>query len=138
MLRMLIIILLAPLLAACEFQTFKSSVAGSCGVFERPPYAVRGKTAYDQNVADNFVESGVAGCNWKRPSPRPASLDAAPDRKVAPAPVKRRSLVKRIRDRILPPKVETPPPVVVAPPAAEPEPPPAPRRPIDELLRPSR
>lgn len=132
-----------PMLGGC-MQTFQSSVAGSCGVFERPPYAVLGKTRYDQDVADKFVESGVAGCNWKRPAVRPASLDVpAKGRAIAPAPVKRKSIMKRIRDRVLPPKVEAPAaavpppaPVVVAPEPATP--PPAPRRPIDELLRPQR
>ncbi len=142
-LRLCAILLAALSLVGC--QTTGSSVAGSCKVFERPPYAVLGKTAYDQNVADNFIESGVAGCNWKRPAARPASLDVAPGRKAMPAPVKRRSFVNRIRDRILPPKVEPPAPAEVMPAApvvAAPEPvappPPAPRRPIDELLRPSR
>jgi hypothetical protein len=140
-LRAIAVLAALPVLGGC-MQTFKSSVAGSCGVFERPPYAVLGKTRYDQDVADKFVESGVAGCSWKRPAARPASLDALVRRKATAAPVKRKSFVKRIRDRILPPKVETPAPVEVPVPTAAPDPvpPPAlpPRRPIDELLRPSR
>jgi hypothetical protein len=130
-----------PLLGGC-MQHFQSSVAGTCKVFERPPYAVRGATSYDQNVADKFVESGVAGCNWRRPAARPASLDVPAKRKAVATPVKRKSFVKRIRDRILPPKVGTPAPAEIPVPtgAPDPVPPPplAPRRPIDELLRPSR
>ena len=140
MLRLLSIVLAAPLLSGC-MQHFQSSIAGTCKVFERPPYAVRGATPYDQNVADNFVEGGVAACNWKRPAPRPASLDApVKGGAVAVVPVKRKGFIKRIRDRVLPARAEppaavsAPAPVVAAPePAA---PPPAPRRPIDELLRP--
>jgi hypothetical protein len=83
--RLVMLLPLGLLLGGCEWQTFKSSVAGSCAVFERPPYAVRGKAAYDQDVVDNFVESGVAGCNWTRPAPRPPQLDAPAGRKVAVA-----------------------------------------------------
>jgi hypothetical protein len=137
------IVLLALPLGGCEFQTFKSSVAGSCAVFERPPYAVRGKTPYDQGVADNFVESGVAGCNWPRPAARPAELDApAPARKVV-TPANKRGVLKRIRDRVAHPftaPVAPVAPFVPSPPlAAEPasiERPPKPRDPIDELLHP--
>jgi hypothetical protein len=129
----LLLALVAPLLGACEH--LRGSVAGSCSVFERPPYVVQGKTAYDQGVADNFVESGVAGCHWKRPAPRPASIDAAPGRKVMPQ-AKRRGLIKRIRDRVLPARVESAPaPAVVTPAPIAPAPLP-PRRPIDELLDP--
>jgi hypothetical protein len=144
-LRTLIILLVLPL-AGCDWQTFKSSVAGSCAVFERPPYAVLGKTSYDQGVADNFVESGVAGCNWQRPAARPASLDAAV-RQKAPALKKKRGLIKRIKERVWPraaaPVVVVPEPPVVAPIAAEPAPPaappppPPPRSAVDELLSPN-
>jgi hypothetical protein len=143
------LLLLAPLLGGCDLQTLKGSVAGSCAVFERPPYAVRGKTTYDQNVADNFVESGVGGCNWQRPAPRPAALDSpARQSKVTPPPAKRRGLLKRIRDRVLPAKPAEPSfPHQAAPIEPVPEPPavglplPAPqvierRDPIDELLYP--
>lgn len=143
--RILILLLLAPLLAGC-MQTLGGSVAGSCAVFERPPYAVKGKTSYDQNVADNFVESGVAGCSWNRPAARPASLDAPVYRKAAvPAQAKKRGLLKRIKDRVVHPFSAPVAPVVLSPPvAAEPpslppmiEPPPKPRDAVDELLHPN-
>jgi len=131
-------------LGGCDFQTFKSSVAGSCAVFERPPYAVRGKTSYDQNVADNFVESGVAGCNWQRPAPRPASLDASPGKAGEAPPAKKRGLVRRIRDRVkaawparaAAPVLPTPQPPPSAVDPSPPAPPPKPRSAIDELLQP--
>lgn len=140
--RVILLAALAPLLGACE--TTKGSVAGSCGVFERPPYAVKGKTPYDQGVADNFVESGVAGCSWKRPASRPASIDASASRKATAPTVSKRGLLKRIKDRATHPFTAGVAPVVVSPPiAAEPtmhpmiEPPPRPRDPVDELLHPA-
>lgn len=99
------VMLLAATLGGCDWQTLKSSVGGSCAVFERPTYAVRGKTPYDQNVVDNFVESGVGGCNWARPAPRPPQLDAAKPRQpsmVAPArkPARKPGILSRIKHRV--------------------------------------
>ncbi len=141
--RVLILFLASPLLAGC-MQTMSGSVAGSCAVFERPPYVVMGKTDYDQAVADNFVESGVAGCNWARPAVRPASLDA-PTRKVKTHTViKKQGLFKRIKQRVVHPFTAPVAPALESPPiAAEPtlpptiDPPPAPRDPVDDLLHPS-
>lgn len=140
-LSLLLLLVAAPLLGGCE--TLTGSVAGSCGVFERPPYAVRGQTQYDQNVADNFVESGVAGCNWQRPASRPAAIEAQPAPKAA-APARRKGILKRIRDRIALPK---PFPAAAEPVAPTPEPPtvglplPAPDvierpDPVEQLLHP--
>jgi hypothetical protein len=135
--RIFILLALAPLLAGC-MQTLNGSVAGSCPVFERPPYAVKGKTQYDQNVADNFVESGVAGCNWARPAARPASLDALTAHQATKA---KRGLLRRIKDRAehpftshVAPVLQSPPvPDLTLPPMIEP---PKPRDPVDELLHP--
>lgn len=144
--RRALIILLALPVAGCDWQTFKSSVAGSCAVFERPPYVVLGKTRYDQDVADKFVESGVAGCNWPRPAVRPAALDVSGGKVAAAAP-RKPGLIQRIRDRVRPPAPQRSPqpswppvaapiaPAPVAPPAVVP-PAPAPRSKLDQLLHP--
>ncbi|MCP1832850.1 hypothetical protein [Bradyrhizobium sp. USDA 4545] len=136
---------------------FKSSVAGSCAVFERPPYAVVGKTQYDQDVADKFVESGVAGCNWPRPAPRPPELDRAGAAKpVTAKPAARsRGIVARLKHKVAkivrrPAPAPAPAPatfpnqpvapVTAAPAPPEPAtvPPPPPERPrILQLLRPN-
>lgn len=141
MIRIILIASLALLLAGCASQGPASIAGGECKIFEAPKYEVRGHTPYDQDWIDSQVEGGVGGCRWKRPQPRPASLDAAPARKAAPAPVKRKSLVRRIRDRMLPAKPEfpaaaapiEPSPVVVPAPAP---PPPPPRSAIEKLLQP--
>ncbi|UPJ31594.1 hypothetical protein [Bradyrhizobium sp. CW1] len=146
MIRFALIGLLMLLLAGCASKGPASIAGGECRIFERPQYEVRGKRDYDQDWIDSQVEGGVGGCHWKRPAARPASIDAAPGHKAAPAPVKRKSFVRRIRDRVLPPKVEIPAaPAAIAPaPAAASEPapaaaPPAPRPPrsaIEKLLQP--
>lgn len=136
-----LLLLLPVLLTGCKTLGDGGSVAGSCAVFERPPYAVKGKTSYDQNVADNFVESGVAGCNWKRPVARPASIDAPIKRGASPAPPPmKRGFIKRIKDRVVHPFakpvaqiVESPAPAPLPAPVA----PPPPRDPVDELLHPN-
>lgn len=155
--RLLAVIAIGPLLGACNFQTISGSVAGGeCKVFARPPYAVLGKTSYDQNWIDDTVEGGVGGCRWKRPAPRPAELDAVPGQKVVVAPPRKRGLIRRIKDRVLPvakkvwpgdsvaPVIPIPQPSPLATPAAPIEPPPAPQPPppppksaVDELLNPT-
>ena len=130
-------------LGGCPGTSLPGSVAGGeCRVFERPPYAVLGKTRYDQHVADTFVESGVGGCGWQRPAKRPASLDVAPGQKVAAvAAPKKRGLFKRIRDRLTTKKEPVPflpPEAPPAPIAVVPAPVPPPRDPVDELLHPRR
>ena len=71
--RLALLLLLAPLLGGCAWQTVKGSVAGGeCKVFERPEYVVLGKRPYDQNWIDGTIEGGVGACRWKRPAPRPA------------------------------------------------------------------
>jgi hypothetical protein len=145
--------LCAFVLGGCA-EHLPNSVKGSCEVFERPPYAVRGKTQYDQAVADKFVESGVAACEWPRPAARPAQLDAAPKAvKATPAPVKkkRRGFIKRVKEKIWPSQEQpadalTPSDVSTPATAAEtdhpqPEPtaapPPPPRSALDRLLHPN-
>lgn len=116
-------------LAGCAGTKLPASVAGGeCRVFERPEYTVKGATQYDQDVVDNFVESGVGGCNWKRPLPRPAGWTThTVGGKTVPVPAKKRAgIVKRIKERVFAP--EAPPPVAIAPI------PPKPVDPVDELL----
>ncbi|ULK98833.1 hypothetical protein [Bradyrhizobium sp. I71] len=141
MIRMIPIVLLGLLLAACGHGGPASIAGGECKIFEAPQYEVRGKRQYDQDWIDSQVEGGVGGCRWKRPQPRPASIDAAPAPRPAVAkPAKRRGIVARIRDRVMPakewpaaaPPIE-PAPVVVPPPAPAPRPP---RSAIDRLLSP--
>lgn len=153
--RFLMLVLAAPLLAGCVTVGPGSVKGGECRIFERPDYAVRGKQQYDQDWIDGNIEAGVGGCGWKRPKPRPASFDARKGHDATrPAPVKKRGLLKRIRDRAVhpfskpvAPIVQSPPvvdrwavPIVepspTPPPAAEPQPVPAPRDPVDELLHP--
>jgi hypothetical protein len=133
----------ALLLGACQTTGVGSVGGGECKIFERPQYVVLGKRQYDQDWIDSQVEGGVGGCGWQRPQARPASLDAVPGQKakVVAKPVKKRGLIKRIKDRVVhpftkpvEPVIESPPPPVVAAPA-----PPslAPRDPVDELLQPS-
>jgi hypothetical protein len=153
MIKIISIVLLASLLGGCASKGPASIAGGECRIFEAPKYEVRGKRDYDQDWIDSQVEGGIGGCHWKRPQPRPASLDAAPGaRPVIAKPAKRRGLVQRIRDRVLPtrspPAMEpTPAPAPVELPAAAPAPPiaaapvapPAPRPPrsaIDRLLAP--
>lgn len=138
--RLCVLALLAAALGGCT-QTLSGSVAGGeSKVFERPPFVVKGKAPYDQRWIDSQIEGGVAAYGWKRPAPRPASLDAQPARKAAPpAPVKKRGVIKRIKDAFVPqpatpfvdrftPAIETP-LTRIAPRAA-------PRDPVDELLHP--
>ena len=138
------LLMLALPLGGCDWQTFKSSVAGTCPAFEAPRYVVKGKRPYDQDWIDGNVEAGIGACNWARPAPRPPQLDAAASRAVAPVPARKRGLLKRIKDRIVP--ASAPPAVPVAEPApiaAEPivvapiVEPPKPRDPVDELLQPN-
>lgn len=139
--RVAMLMLLGLLLAGCGHSGPASIAGGECKIFEAPQYEVRGKRQYDQDWIDSTVEGGVGGCRWKRPAPRPASIDAAPAPRTAVAkPAKRRGIVARIRDRVMPMKewpAAAPPiapePVVVLPPAPAPRPP---RSAIERLLEP--
>lgn len=80
---------LGALLTGCaDKDRFATMIGGACEGFERPEYEIKGKTPYDQKWADKQTEAGVAGCNWERPKPRPASLDAKPMPVKAPQPMK--------------------------------------------------
>lgn len=145
MIRGPMIAITALLLAGCAAKGPASVAGGECRIFERPQYEVRGKRPYDQDWIDSQIEGGVGGCRWQRPAKRPASLDAAPAARPAVAAPKRKpGLVKRIRDRILPPAAAAPSPpafpAVAAPIEPVPPPPapapPKPRAPVDELLDP--
>lgn len=139
MMRFVVIASLALLLAACASRGPASIAGGECRIFEAPQYEVRGQRAYDQDWIDSQVEGGVGGCHWKRPAPRPASIDAgAAAAPGAAKPARRRGIVARIRDRVLPAKPEFPaaaPPIepTPAPPRPAPRPP---RSALERLLEP--
>ena len=85
-----------------SFQTFSGAQGhgvGACSAFEAPQYQIKGQTGYDQKWADKTTEAGVAGCDWKRPAKRPASLNPKPVLvKDDPAPT---TFKKRWYDRFL-------------------------------------
>jgi hypothetical protein len=139
--RLALLLLLFPL-AACQ-TTGGGSVAGSCTLFERPPYAVRGARSYDQDWIDSTIEGGIGGCKWARPAARPAELDAAPAPKPRPVakPAKKRSWVKRVKAKVwsnasVAPVAIVPEPIEAAIPVPPSPPPAPPRSAIDELLHP--
>jgi hypothetical protein len=141
--RLAALALFGLLLGACQ-HTAGSIAGGECKVFERPEFAVRGLRPYDQNWIDSQVEGGVGGCGWKRPAARPASLDAPVAQKKASAPIKKKSLAKRIKERVVAPFSKPVAPIIPTPevpafvePAPAPTPPPEPRDPVDELLQPA-
>lgn len=133
----------ALFLAGCQNKALISSIpGGESKVFEEPPYEVHGKTKYDQNWIDSQIEGGVAAYGWRRPSARPAEIDApsAQVKHVATAdPKKNPGILKRIRATVTgksPAASPEPVPYVTEPlpPAA----PPKPRSAVDELLYPTR
>lgn len=134
--KLLWLTLLAPLMAGCVTTGGGSVAGGECKVFEAPAYAIRGATQRDQDWIDPTIESGIGGCHWARPAPRPAEWDAVAKPKVAK---KRPTLVKRIKAKVWP---DTAAPVVEVPTVEQaPEPAPAapipPRSVLDRLLHPS-
>jgi hypothetical protein len=99
------------LCAACAHNPDKFSTlegvtgngGGACSAFPRPQYQVKGQTVFDQRWADETTEAGVAGCGWKRPQARPASLMPVKPSPVLPSPkatFKRRWLGKFFHDRV--------------------------------------
>ncbi|WBU27607.1 hypothetical protein OOZ54_12970 [Rhodopseudomonas palustris] len=141
MIRIVLAISAALALAGCAtVPSGPTSVAGSeCKILERPDYEVRGATPYDQRWVDRTVAGGIGACNWAYPAPRPPELEK---QKAPPVVAKRaqprRSLIRRIKDRVIPAaeakQVTWPPPAVAVLPA--PPTPPPPREAIDELLYP--
>lgn len=71
-------ILIAMLLAGCASAPPASVSGGECKVTHTPAYAVKGKTAYDQEWIDDTTEALVRGCKQPRPKARPASIDKPP------------------------------------------------------------
>ena len=69
-LRMLGLVALIALLPAGCGTPRPGSARGECQIFTRPATVVLGQTAYDQGWIDDQIESGVAGCGWKRPARR--------------------------------------------------------------------
>lgn len=133
MIRIAATLAIASLVAACQHTQQGSIAGGESKVFERPPYAVKGKRPYDQSWIDNQIEGGVAAFGWDRPAPRPASIDTPTAKQVVKKPNKRPGLVKRIKARVWPAKV---PSIIPAPVAPERPAPAPPRDPVDELLQP--
>jgi hypothetical protein len=85
-------------LAACASNNGVKSLDGAKAAFDPPPYAVKGKTSYDQRWIDGQIEAGVAAFNWPRPQPRPVELDApkAATKPIAvPTPARKPSVFKR-------------------------------------------
>lgn len=152
MIRILALLLLAPLLGGCLHTSGGGSVAGgACKIFDAPKFEVRGATQHDQDWIDPTIESGVGGCKWARPARRPPQWDAAPAPKVVVAkPAKKPGLLKRIKARVWPKAAapvahltETAPRPITAPPASMMLPAPAvpmakPRTALDELLFPAK
>ncbi len=140
--RLTVLLALSPLLAGCFQATIGSVTGGECKIFERPAYVVLGKAHYDQDWIDSQIEGGVGGCHWKRPAVRPASFDAAVGQKKVAAVAKKRSLLKRIKDRAVHPFTSHVAPVVSSPPVPDLvlppmiEQPKKSRDPVDELLHP--
>jgi len=60
---------LLALMTATPLAASGCSLRGdaSCLVFNAPTREIRGTDAYSQRWADETIERGVAGCNWKRP-----------------------------------------------------------------------
>lgn len=129
--RALLLTAAGVMLAGCQTTGVGSVKGGECRIFERPDYAVRGLRRYDQDWIDSQIEGGVGGCGWARPKPRPAALDGGAPRAAIARPAPRRSLIRRIRDRVAPKPAE--PAAAPAPIGASPPPAP-PRDAVDDLL----
>lgn len=118
-----------------------SALGGECKIFPRAETEIEGKTATDQRWIDNTIESGVGGCGWQRPAPRPPEIDATP---IAPVvatikPVKKLGVIARVKARLLPKHTDAPQPLVAVPPVfmapfPVPAPPQVPRDPVLEFL----
>lgn len=119
----------------------KQAADASCEAFQRPPYAIKGATPYDQRWADGNTEAGIGACGWPRPEARPPSLDAprpAAQQKAAPkqTPPAKVSLRQRVKRFVAPAAVAAPapePPVTIVRTTPVPLPPPDP---LDELIGP--
>ena len=109
---------LALLLAACGDKPVASVSGGECKAFQRVAVEACGLTPADQNVLDDYVETGVGACKWRRPAERTpscadlrgeiatlradaakAEMSSTPVNAPAAAPVVKPSLFKRIFKR---------------------------------------
>ena len=126
---------LALTVTACGTLRPASVGGGECRVFERPEYAVLGRTRYDQNWIDSNTEAGVAACGWQRPKPRPERFSKATSGKQhASAEKKQRGFIGRIKRAVVPSAAaQALPPVPEQKPIAAPA---KPLDPVDELLAP--
>lgn len=68
-----LLFVLAVLLAACGDKPVASVKNGECKAFQRAAVEACGLTLEDQDVLDDYVETGVSACKWKRPQPRTPS-----------------------------------------------------------------
>jgi hypothetical protein len=128
---------LALTMAACGTLRPASVGGGECRVFERPEYAVLGRTRYDQNWIDSNTEAGVAACGWQRPNRRPQVLGRAPGAKHRTPLKQKPGLIGRIKRTVAPNANVESPALATIPtpePTAVPAPTATPRDPVDELL----
>lgn len=71
---------LAVLLGGCSWRKDAPPASvprGECKIYKRAEYAYAGKAREDQRWIDKMIETGVAGCKFKRPAARPLEWDAA-------------------------------------------------------------
>lgn len=61
---------LAVLLAGCGDKPVATVRNGECKAFQRAAVEACGVTLEDQDVLDDYVETGVSACKWLRPAPR--------------------------------------------------------------------
>lgn len=99
LLQLVLVVTIVLLVTACSTSPIGSVTGSECKIVRAPEYAVKGKTAYDQNWIDDTTVGIVAGCNQPRPKARPASLDAPVISKAMPLP-KPAPKKKRLRDAI--------------------------------------
>lgn len=104
-------------LGGCGTLRPGSVQAGECKVFLPPVTQVEGKAPVDQYWIDDTIESGVAGCGWKRPAPKKkAPVVKAKPKAKQPAP---KAKTPEVKPPVAPPP---PPPPVVEPVPVSPAP----------------
>lgn len=118
------------LLAGCAGRQLPADVAGGeCKTFVRADYEILGKTRWDQAWIDNIIETGVASCGWPRPKVRPTNWDQAvvyANQVQATAPVVKKSVWQRVKQRFTRKKEVTQVPAVQRPVVPRSRPPEAP------------
>lgn len=67
LLKLLALAIIGLAVSGCT-STRPASVAGECGVFRDPGFAVQGKRPKDSRWIDGAIESGITSCGWKRPT----------------------------------------------------------------------